>query len=119
MTQTYRAKVGDNYLCFEHGGFHFGQWEFCNLYIDFQKLNDDLLAYCRQESKDDDEIFVALSHEPEAIPCSVTESYQTMHDDQRAIICRVTESSLDDTDLNAKFRELAPEKKKPKTARKK
>ena len=42
-----------------------------------------------------------LIRKGEAIPCSVTESYQTRHDDQRAIICRVTESSLDDTDLNS------------------
>ena len=41
-----------------------------------------------------------LIKEGEAIPCSVTESYHTLHDGQTAIICRVTEAPTAETDPN-------------------
>lgn len=34
----------------------------------------------------------------ETIPCSITESYYTMHDGQEAVTCTVTQCSIDETD---------------------
>ena len=39
-----------------------------------------------------------LIHKGEKIPCSVTESFYTTHDGQKAVNCKITESTAPETD---------------------